>query len=236
MALAGSAALAMWWEIAPAVRADFEHWHAHEHFPERLAIPGFLRASRWRSADGGDGVFVLYELTDHGVLHSPAYVARLNAPSAWSTRLMPHHRHMRRTQCRVLESRGGLTARSLLTVRLSPAEGREADLRRGLGGLVDAVPSRAGLSGLHVLKHEPPAMDATTEQGLRSHADAGADWILIASGDDRAAVDALAEGDLSEAALVAMGAAAGTARQSFDLAYAAIPADVAGITATESAP
>src|SRR5689334_15182596 len=92
MALAGSAALAMWWDIASQVRSDFEHWHAHEHFPERLSIPGFLRASRWRSADGGDATFVLYELADHAVLESPSYLARLNAPSPWSTRLMPHHR------------------------------------------------------------------------------------------------------------------------------------------------
>jgi hypothetical protein len=58
----------MWWDIAPEVRSDFERWHAHEHFPERLAIPGFLRASRWRSSDGGDGTFVLYELADHDVV------------------------------------------------------------------------------------------------------------------------------------------------------------------------
>ena len=71
MALLGKAALAMWWDMAPAARADFEHWHAHEHFSERLGIPGFQRASRWRAADGGEGVFVLYELEDHGVLSSP---------------------------------------------------------------------------------------------------------------------------------------------------------------------
>ena len=50
MPLLGSAALAMWWDIAPQVLADFEDWHSHEHFTERLGIPGFHRATRWRDA------------------------------------------------------------------------------------------------------------------------------------------------------------------------------------------
>jgi len=59
MAMLGAAALAMWWDMAPDMRAEFEHWHTHEHFPERLALPGFMRASRWADAKGGDGFFVL---------------------------------------------------------------------------------------------------------------------------------------------------------------------------------
>ena len=59
MSLLGHAALAMWWNVSGDVRAEFEDWHTHEHFPERLGIRGFLRASRWRSADGEGGFFVL---------------------------------------------------------------------------------------------------------------------------------------------------------------------------------
>ena len=229
MALAGSAALAMWWDIAPEIRADFEHWHAHEHFPERLAIPGFLRASRWRSADGGDGMFVLYELADHDVLRSPEYLARLNAPSAWSTRLMPHHRRMVRSQCHVLESCGGVTARSALTVRLAPVDGHEAELRRGLHGLCESMPMRPGIAGLHLLRHEAPSIEATTEQRLRGLADAAADWILVATGYDRDALASLAAAELGDAALTALGAAPAAERRLYDLAYAALPHDVAGL-------
>ena len=45
----GKAAVAMWWDIAPDMKAEFEDWHTHEHMPERLAIPGFLRGMRWIS-------------------------------------------------------------------------------------------------------------------------------------------------------------------------------------------
>ena len=120
MALLGDAALAMWWDMAPAMRAEFQDWHTHEHFPERLAIPGFRRASRWQAADGGDGFFVLYELASHDVLSSPAYLARLNAPTPWSTKLMPHHANMVRSQCRVVATQGGGIAAHALTLRLSP--------------------------------------------------------------------------------------------------------------------
>lgn len=231
MALAGSAALAMWWDIAADVRADFEHWHAHEHFPERLAIPGFLRASRWRDADGGEGTFVLYELSGHDVLRSPAYLARLNAPSPWSTKLMPHHRHMIRSQCHVLESHGGVTARCSLTVRLSPAAGREESLRLALRKWFETAASQPGIAGLHLLRHEQPPIAATAEQRLRGLADGAADWVLIVNGYDRGAVAEMGEAALAEEPLVALGAAPGVDRRLFELAYAAIPADVSGITA-----
>ena len=82
----GKAALAMWWDMAPAMRAEFEDWHSHEHFPERLSLPGFLRASRWAGVDT-DGFFVMYELKAHEDLSSPEYLARLNDPTPWSRKL-----------------------------------------------------------------------------------------------------------------------------------------------------
>jgi hypothetical protein len=151
MSLLGSAALAIWWDIAPQVLADFEDWHSHEHFTERLGIPGFRRVTRWRDVAGGAGIFVMYELDDHAVLSSAPYLARLNAPTPWSTRMMPNHRNMIRSQCRVLESAGGAVARHALTVRLSPEPGRPATsvffggpYKDAPYSMVFAVPAQAG--------------------------------------------------------------------------------------------
>src|SRR3954467_15808798 len=102
MALLGESALAMWWDMAPDMRVEFEHWHSHEHFPERLALHGFPRASRWAAADGVEGFSILHELQSPAGLSSPESLASLNAPTPWSTRLMPHHRNMVRSQTRVL--------------------------------------------------------------------------------------------------------------------------------------
>jgi hypothetical protein len=226
MALLGKAALAMWWDVSAAQRSEFEHWHAHEHFLERLAIPGFRRASRWTSAEGGEGFFVMYELENHAVLASAPYAARLNAPSPWSTRLMPLHRNMVRSQCQVLHSQGAVTARHALTIRLSPVEGRAESLQRGLGELAASVWMRPGLVGLHLLRHEAPPLAVTTEQQIRGNADRVADWVLVACGYDATALRELGQTDLSEAALHALGAAPGSERHLYGLAYSATPADV----------
>lgn len=218
MALFGSAALAMWWDISADIRAEFEHWHSHEHFPERLGIPGFHRASRWRSADGGEGVFVMYELASFDILSSAPYLARLNAPSPWSTRMMPHHRHMVRSQCRVLASAGANLAGHVLTIRLSPAPGRDEALCTAIQALGLALKERPGCVGAHLLQHQTPAIAQTTEQKIRG-GDRTADWVWVVMGYDLAALQALAASTLSPDALVSMGAAAGAELACYNLSH-----------------
>ena len=209
MALLGESALAMWWNMAGDMRAEFEHWHSHEHFPERLALPGFLRASRWAAADGGEGFFILYELQDHGALSSPEYLARLNAPTPWSTRLMPHHRNMVRSQTRVLHSHGAGVARNAMTLRLSPRDGEAQRLQTALRSLVEALPQRAGLAGAHLLRTDTPAIAPTKEQKIRGNADRSADWIFIVNAYDLAVLKQFTDEALAPAALTALGAAPG---------------------------
>jgi len=238
MSLLGKAALAMWWDMSPSRRPEFEHWHTHEHFPERLGIPGFLRATRWTSADGGEGIFVMYELDDFNVLESPAYAARLNAPTPWSTRLMPDHRNMVRSQCRVLESCGINPARNALTIRLSPAPGRDEELRAAIRRLCERVALQPGCAGLHLLRHGTPSMAPTEEQKIRGNADRTADWVLVACGYEADALRALSKRELSSESLVEMGAIPGTERGLFALSCSATPLDIADVAAiaTHDAP
>jgi hypothetical protein len=227
MAMLGRAALAMWWDMSHEHRAEFEHWHTHEHYPERLGIPGFKRASRWRDASGGEGIFQLYELEAHDVLSSAAYLARLNAPTPWSTSMMPRHRNMVRSQCTVLASGGGVTAHSALTIRMSPKTQAEGDrLKKGLQPLLAELPGRGGLGGAHLLRHNAPAIALTTEQKIRG-ADTYADWVLIVTGYESQALDALAARELSASELEALGAAKGAIHNRFQLSYSATPGDIA---------
>jgi hypothetical protein len=58
-------------DMAPEMKSEFEHWHSHEHFPERLGVPD----SGGRPADEcseGEGIFVMYELTSYAILSSDA--------------------------------------------------------------------------------------------------------------------------------------------------------------------
>lgn len=180
MPLLGQAAVAMWWTIRPEHRKEFGDWHSHEHFPERMSIPGFCRGSRWYADDGA--FFVLYELEHYETLTSDGYLSRLNAPTPWSQKMMPQHLGMTRSQCRVAASFGGGIANCLTTIRLSPRAGSETNLRHWLAESLAGIPAKPGLAGAHVLVTDTPAVASlTTEQRIRG-SDRTADWIVLVSG------------------------------------------------------
>ena len=174
----GKAAVAIWCDVAPEVREEFDDWHAHEHMPERLAIPGFLRGSRWV---GDAGYFMLYEARSEATVTAGPYLERLNNPTPWSRKMMPHHRNMVRGLCRVEGSAGTALGQALLTVRFSGES--KLDLA--------ALASRKGLVSAHLLRNiaHPPAQ--TIEQKLRG-GDAAPDWIALVSGYSAEAVASVA--------------------------------------------
>ncbi|MBN8981460.1 MAG: hypothetical protein J0I29_09340 [Rhizobiales bacterium] len=225
MTLLGEAAVAMWWDIAPEYRAAFEDWHSHEHFPERMSIPGFMRGSRWASAEGGDGFFVMYELESYATLTSPHYLGSLNNPTPWSKKMMPHHRNMVRSQCHIAESYGGGIGRAMMTLRLSPEKGAEDSLRQHLTSVLSGLPARPGLTGAHLLFTQTPNIAQTNEQRIRG-GDAVADWIVLVSGYDADAIAAIVESELGADRLNEAGAAPVAIYSHFNLAYAMTPGDI----------
>src|SRR3954471_22071057 len=170
----GRAAIAMWWDISADVRADWEEWHSSEHMDERLAIPGFLRGSRWIGTADPGTYFVLYEAVDLGVVTGPAYLERLNNPTPWSRRMMPHHRNMVRSLCVVRESYGAAIAHAMATVRFS--------------GAAPQLPRARGITSAAVLESQPAHSAPTTEQKMRGGVDPSADKVLLISGYDADAV------------------------------------------------
>jgi hypothetical protein len=176
----GNAAVAMWWDIAPPMRAEWEDWHTHEHMPERLGIPGFLRGSRWIS---GDSYFMLYEVEGMGTLTAGPYIDRLNAPTPWSRKLMPHHRNMVRSLCHVRASFGRGLGGWMATLRLEHGLPAQA---------LSALPQQQGLVGAFLLEAQPMAgAPQTTEQKIRG-GDAEARWVGLVCGYDAIAITAAA--------------------------------------------
>ncbi len=231
MSLLGKAAVAMWWNVAPERRSEFGDWHSHEHFPERMSIPGFRRGSRWTSALDAEGFFVLYELEQYETLTSKGYLDRLNTPTPWSTKMMPHHRGMVRSQCRIAASFGGGVATSLATIALSPADGKEAELKTTLVAALRELASKAGLTGAHLLITDTPRMSVpTTEQQIRGF-DAAADWIILLSGYDPDIVHEVISSRLSASALCSIGAQATIVMGRYRLAFTMTPLDLASTQA-----
>ena len=165
----------MWWDIAPEVRAEWEHWHSTEHMPERLGIPGFLRGTRWAN---GSSFFVLYETKDLETITRGAYLERLNNPTPWSRRMMPFHRNMVRSLCLVRARVGAGLGQAMATVRFSQHP-------------LPHLETRKGVTGMQLLESQPAAGPQTTEQKIRG-GDAQADRVLLVGGYDVDAVQAAA--------------------------------------------
>lgn len=195
----GASAVAMWWNVAPEMRVEWEDWHSSEHMPERLSIPGFLRGTRWVAESGEPSYFVLYEVTSLATITGGAYLERLNNPTPWSRKMMPHHRDMVRSLCVLRAGWGGGVPQTLATVRFAPRPGEQPKL-----------PQRKGLTGAHLLESQPMPGAPTTEQKIRG-GDAVADWALLLGGYDIDAVRAAA------AEAVPAGATTGLYRPAYSL-------------------
>ncbi len=98
--------LAVWHDLVPGHTAAFEAWYQRQHVPERLQVPGFLEARRYRAVTGSPQYCAFYWLASVDVLRSPAYLARLAAPTRWTEQVMHWFRSMGRTPCSVALERG----------------------------------------------------------------------------------------------------------------------------------
>jgi hypothetical protein len=86
----GAGFLAIWSDVESHEETNYLHWLTREHTSERMSVPGFLgvRVFRARVADPCR-YFILYRLAASAVVSSETYLARLNAPTEWSRRVMP---------------------------------------------------------------------------------------------------------------------------------------------------
>jgi hypothetical protein len=216
MPLLGQAAMLLTFDVVAEAVADHDDWHTHEHLPERLSIPGFLRASRWVTSPAG-GYLILYEVDRLDTLTSPAYLERLNHPTPWTRRLMPHYRGMARGLCSVAGSVGAGIGRAGLLVKFTPASDAEATLIEWLvGDVMPQLPTQPGLGSAHLLCGAATAQ-MTAEQRIRG-ADAGVHLALFVTGYDGDALDRLAETALSAAEFERRGGTAVNAT-AYELAF-----------------
>ena len=205
MPLLGKAAMLLTFDVVDDAIREHDDWHTHEHLPERLSIPGFLRGTRWTALRGQPRYCVMYEVEDLDTLTSAAYLQRLNNPTPWTSRMMPHYRGMSRGFCSVVASHGKGLGHVGLLLRFGPGAGAAPALGAWLADeVVPALPMRPGLGSVHLLEGAV-APQMTNEQRIRG-ADAGVERALLVTGYDEASVAALADGELSKAGLESRGA------------------------------
>ena len=115
--------LAIWHTITPEGESEYWRWHDREHIPERVGVPGFLRGRRYRSLERSLDYLDLYEVEDPETLRSAPYLARLNDPTPWTRRMVPHFLNTLRVGYRVATSAGRGQGGVLLTLQLGAAGG-----------------------------------------------------------------------------------------------------------------
>jgi hypothetical protein len=222
MPLLGTAAMLLSFDVEADAVDEHDRWHTHEHLPERLSIPGFLRGTRWTAAEGAPRYMVLYEVESLSTLASQAYLARLNNPTPWTSKMMPHYKGMTRGLCAVLGSfgfgQGGMAA----LIRFAADASASAPLERWLlEEALPTVPRMPGLGSAHLLQGAQAAA-MTNEQRIRG-VDRGVDWAVIITGYDADAVAAYANGLRAAGGLPDRGATevtCATYRWSYSLASA----------------
>jgi hypothetical protein len=151
-------------DIVRAVEAEYLAWLTKEHTIERVAIEGFVSARIFRSRHAEFGRYlILYELADERIVDSPAYLERLNQPTPWSTRMMPHLGNFIRGGGRIVESSGTGYGAALLPVLIRDENG--GAIVREIGALSEM----SGVVAAHILQADPERTAVkSNERALRS--------------------------------------------------------------------
>ena len=175
----GAGFLAIWSDVEPDHLTDYRHWLTREHTTERVTTKGFLAVRVFR-ADRSDTnrFFILYELEAPEVLDGPAYLARLNAPTPWSQRIMPQLGNF---------IRGG----GVMTARAGRGEGsivaalRIEQLPESPQGLADALVALDGIAAVQVGATDQARTSVPTiEKGMRQQEGFFAGLLIIEALDE----------------------------------------------------
>ena len=88
----GAGLLMLWTDVDPQYEAEFNRWYDEEHIKHLLEIPGFLAGGRYVALKGGPKYLAMYELEDHNVLRTSAFLDAVRyKPSPWRAKASGGH-------------------------------------------------------------------------------------------------------------------------------------------------
>jgi hypothetical protein len=176
----GAGFLAIWSDVEPGNLTDYRHWLTREHTTERVTTKGFLANRVFRAVRADiNRFFILYELEAPEVLDGPAYLARLNAPTPWSQRIMPQLGNF---------VRGG----GIVTARAGQGEGstivalRLERLPQAPQRLADGIVASDGIAAVQIGATDVARTSVpTVEKGMRQNEGVFAGLLLIEALDEK---------------------------------------------------
>lgn len=149
----GNGFLALWNGVDPSRTEEYNLWHAREHVPERLSVPGMCSARRYRRIAGPMHEYLtLYNVEDTGVFSAPAYRHLLDNPTPWSRSMRPSFRGFLRICCQGVQSAGGgLGGAAAAMVFDADVDAADPGLAAALASLLGAAP----VTAVHLLVRDP---------------------------------------------------------------------------------
>lgn len=186
---AARAFLALWNGISdPRLQPEYEAWHTFEHVPERVGLPGFLEARRYRAhdvpADQAPRYFTCYWLASVEALATPQYREVFSQPTPWSARMRTELRDFFRLPCTLSGAYGVSTAAQLTTVHFRSHAARfAACVEATLAQLVDQAAVACAHWGTVA-----PTQDFPIANVAAAPAQEGTDFVVMLQGIDRAAL------------------------------------------------
>ncbi len=178
-AVMGRGAVLIWNDVAPEGRGQFYAWHDHEHIPERLSLPGFLRGRRFVKPGHSPEWLTMYEAVDLSALVSPQYLDRLNAPTPATQRAIAFFRNTSRAVCGLVHSAGESSGGHVLAMRLGIDAARADAMCTYLRehGFPKAM-DQAGVLACHLYAADSSASYVNTAESSKRAFDVPA-WVLL---------------------------------------------------------
>lgn len=168
----GDGFLAIWSDVEAAQETDYLHWLTREHTAERMGVDGFLAVRVFRALLPQVNRFlIVYELEAPEALSGPSYLARLNAPTPWSQRIMPILGNFRRGGGRRLTSQG--SGRGGCVAALTDGARQDAEI-------LTALAAQDRIAAVHLLRTDQEKTAIRThEKALRPQDESFAALLLV---------------------------------------------------------
>jgi hypothetical protein len=161
-------------DIAPEIEADYLAWLTREHTLERVGVAGFVSARIFRCCRCDVRRYmILYDLDSPSVVDSDAYLARLNNPTPWSARMMPHLGAFMRGGGAVVATAGAGNGSALLPLVLD-------DDALGDGpAVVNELAGRDGIVAVRLVEADAERTTAPSRERTLRSADASFERLLL---------------------------------------------------------
>ncbi|MCB1487187.1 MAG: hypothetical protein KDJ88_06995 [Bauldia sp.] len=180
-------ALLIWNDIAAGDEDAFRQWHDQEHIPERLGVPGFLYGRRLFRSSAWPRWLTFYEAENVSVFSSPAYLARLDAPTPGTKAILPSFRATQRMAGTVVAAAGdGRRGGTVATARVWPREESQSAADPGAleSTLQDIALHDGILSAAIVVSDAGGTMRMTAERSLRTPDETPPGIVMLVEAED----------------------------------------------------